>query len=193
MQKKMKDISKNLNQIIKQYELQQYALRCNPECDQSNKDYVQKAKESDAQHDAAFRQQAGQNIAFLAMTTQNNMQENRNGKKVIKNLAAVVDGYDSQQGKMKKEQKKHSKKIAKLYKKIEEQQSELEKCQKQMKQQMEAIRCIAVYLGFGGVSDDLRKIQKKCEKQIEKRDYHCYRHNMPDVIDGSYREVKRHE
>lgn len=173
-----------------QYALQQGASSYKLE-DSPSMDCFEKAKESDAQYEEAFRKQTKQNIALLAMSTQNNEQANRDGKKSIKHLAAVVDGYDSQQGKMKKEQKKHSKKVVKLYKKIEKQQSELEKCQKQIKQQTEAIRYMAAYLGFGGISDDLRKIQKKCEKQIEIRDNHHFsRHNMPDVIDGSYREVK---
>lgn len=155
-------------------------------------DFFEQIEENAKQHEQEGQAQNAYDIATLAAVVANALQEIHEMKKALKRLESVANENNTFNYGVKKEQKKHSKRIAKLRKVASQQDAEQESCHKQLEQMGETIVSMARYLGVGNTSDDLRKIQKKCGKAIEKRleipSYSLVKKHK--VVDGEYREVQ---
>ena len=155
-------------------------------------DYVQQVEHNEKFYEQEDRFQLINTVMMLARIMKNDHQDLKEAQKYIKKLRHLTDAHDGFDHDMKKGQKKHSKQIDKLNKKVDRQQLELKKYRKQIKEQTETLRALASYLDLGTMSDDLRRIQKNCYKEINMQrsniDYPSK--TSHPVIDGKYREVK---
>lgn len=153
--------------------------------------FFEQIEENAKQHEQEGQAQNAYDIATLAAVVANVLQDIQGMKKAIKMLESAANENNAFNYGVKKEQKKHSKRIAKLRKVASQQENEQKFCYKQLEQMGETIASMARYLGIGGISDNLRKIQKKCDKAIEIGvDIPFFPLDKKHkVINGEYREI----
>ena len=155
-------------------------------------DYTQQVEQSEKLYEQEDKFHSMYAVMMLARILKDNQQDLQAVQKYVKEAQRLSDAHGDFDHNMKKGQKKHSKQIDKLKEQINMQQLELKKCRKQLKEQTKTIRILAAYWDLGTMSDDLRKIQKKCSKEmnVQRGNTYCPSNRRYEVIDAEYREAK---
>lgn len=190
--KKKENITNMLNELMIKTMLKNGGIRRQMIDNAKDLDYTQQVEQIEKLHE----QEDNADLMYIVMMLMQGMKVDHHDlkevQKYVKKLRRLTDEHGSFDHNMKKGQKKHSKQIGKLKEQNSIQQSELKKCHKQLKKQTKTIRMLAAYLDLGTMSDDLVKIQKRCEKEMnhQRGGTHGLPNKKRPVIDVEYREVK---
>lgn len=154
-------------------------------------DCLQQAEANERQREQKRYFQVLCEVMKLSKSIQNIQEEIQEIRKHIKDSERTSAARDKFEHDIKKRYKKNFKKADNLCQVVDKQNAKLKKRYKQQEELAKTVCHIAAVLGVGNASQDLHKIQKRCIKEIERRnEIPCLpKPNRERIIEGTYREV----